>query len=98
MRFMDIEYLANTMEMFNYTTLISGSAQPKLTKSAILNIELPQPQKDEQNDIMKFIKEISNEIDKSISLAEKEITLTKEYQKSLISEVVTGKMDVREEV
>jgi len=95
MKFMDIEYLANTMEMFNYTTLISGSAQPKLTKSAILNIELPQPQKDEQHEIMKFIKEVSKKINESISQAEKEILLIKEYQQSLISEAVTGKIDVR---
>jgi len=60
-----------------------------------LNIELPQPQKDEQHEIMKFIKEVSKKINESISQAEKEILLIKEYQQSLISEAVTGKIDVR---
>ena len=38
------------------------------------------------------------EFDQSISQAQKEIALIKEYQQSLISEAVTGKIDVREEV
>jgi type I restriction enzyme S subunit len=91
---MNIEFLANCMEVFDYSTLISGSAQPKLTKYAILNIPLIQPPFKEQNEIMEYVHEISTEIIEVISNAEREINLIKEYEQSLISEVVTGKVDV----
>jgi type I restriction enzyme S subunit len=97
LKFMEIEYLANTMEMYDYTTLISGSAQPKLTKSAIIGIELPQPLLEEQTQIIEFIRDQTEVFNKSITQAEKEIALIKEYQKSLISEAVTGKIDLRGE-
>jgi type I restriction enzyme S subunit len=55
---------------------------------------LIQPPFKEQNEIMEYVHEISTEIIEVISNAEREINLIKEYEQSLISEVVTGKVDV----
>jgi type I restriction enzyme, S subunit len=52
----------------------------------------------EQENIAKFIDEKISEIKNLVSKTEKEIELMQEYKTALISEVVTGKVDVREEV
>lgn len=51
---------------------------------------------EEQNIIVEFIETKTTEIDTIISQTEKEIDLLKEYKIALISEVVLGKVDVRE--
>ena len=52
----------------------------------------------EQQKIIDFITSKINEIDTLISKSQQEIELLKEYKTALISEVVTGKVDVRDEV
>ena len=54
------------------------------------------PQLDEQQQIVEYLDEQTQLIDKTISIEEKRIELLKEYRKSLISEVVTGKRKVVE--
>lgn len=53
------------------------------------------PPKDEQNEIIKFISKELIRIENSISKVQKEIELLMEYRTRLISDVVTGKVDVR---
>lgn len=53
------------------------------------------PPNEEQNQIVEFIKNETQKIDKTISTIEKEITLVEEYKTALIAEAVTGKIDVR---
>ena len=48
----------------------------------------------EQNEIVSYLDEQTQLIDKTISIEEKRIELLKEYRQSLISEVVTGKRKV----
>lgn len=57
-------------------------------------LEVPIPPKEEQKLLIEFIKSNSSKIDQAISQTEKEITLLQEYRTALISEVVTGKVDV----
>lgn len=52
---------------------------------------------EEQNKIIEFIETHGDESQALISQYEKEIELLKEYKTALISEVVTGKVDVRDE-
>jgi type I restriction enzyme S subunit len=52
----------------------------------------------EQQKIIDFITSKTNEINNLISKSEQEIELLKEYKTALISEVVTGKVDVRNEI
>ena len=49
----------------------------------------------EQRQIVEYLDEHTQLIDKTISVEEKRIELLKEYRQALISEVVTGKIDVR---
>lgn len=50
----------------------------------------------EQNEIIEYILKISNAFDTTITKTTKEIELLQEYRTALISEVVTGKIDVRD--
>ncbi len=54
------------------------------------------PSIDEQNKITDYIENKIREIETLVSKTQQEIELLKEYKTALISEVVTGKVDVRE--
>ena len=56
------------------------------------------PPKQEQTQIANFLDHKTKQIDKLISTEQRKIELLKEYRQSLISEAVTGKIDVRNEV
>jgi restriction endonuclease S subunit len=61
-------------------------------------VPIPLPSIEEQNQITKYIETTTKKIHKTISRVEKEIALMQEYRTALISEVVTGKIDVREAI
>jgi type I restriction enzyme S subunit len=54
----------------------------------------PYPPLSEQQQIVSYLDEHTQLIDKTISVEERRIELLKEYRQSLISEVVTGKRKV----
>ena len=68
-----------------------------LTKEKLKETVFPVPPKDEQERISKFIGTETTKIDQTISKIEKQINLLQEYRTALISEVVTGKIDVSDE-
>jgi len=75
-----------------------GSAQVGRWRLPAINFNnfiLPVPPINEQIEICKFIKAKVEEIEIIISKTQKEIELLNEYKTALISEVVTGKVDVR---
>ena len=59
---------------------------------------LPIPPIEEQNAIVEYIDKTTATIQKKINTIQKEIELLKELRTKLISDVVTGKVDVREVV
>ena len=62
------------------------------------NIHTIFPPKQEQTQIVNFLDHKTGQIDELIAAEQRKIELLQEYRQSLISEVVTGKMDVRNEV
>ena len=62
------------------------------------NFQLPIPLHQERKQIVAFLDRKTQQIDELISAEQRKIELLKEYRQSLISEVVTGKIDVRSEV
>ncbi len=67
-----------------------------LSHSAIKNVIVPYPTPAEQDAIVAAIEEQTRDIDCAIRRTLREIELIREYRTRLISEVVTGKIDVRE--
>jgi len=56
------------------------------------------PPSSEQDKIVEYINRLNTDTDLTILKAEKQIDLLQEYRTALISEAVTGKIDVRETV
>lgn len=69
----------------------------QLTSGTLNNFFVTFPNETEQSAISSFIMNKVNEIKKIVSKTQQEIELLKEYKTALISEVVTGKVDVRNE-
>lgn len=74
----------------------NGVTRFGLSQGAIKDTILPVPPLGEQIKIVDFVRKASSQIDLAIVAAEKEIRLIQEYRDRLISDVVTGKLDVRE--
>ena len=70
------------------------STQMNLNVERVGSIYCTLPPPSEQNEIVSYLDEHTQLIDKTISIEEKRIELLKEYRQSLISEVVTGKRKV----
>ena len=62
------------------------------------NFQLPIPLHQEQKQIASFLDHKTQRIDELIATEQRKIELLKEYRQSLISEAVTGKIDVRNKV
>lgn len=76
-----------------------GTKMPRASWEKFISlIGIGFPSIDEQNKIIDYIENKICEIEQLISKTQQEIELLKEYKSALISEVVTGKFDVRNEV
>jgi len=73
----------------------TGTKQGNLSADDILTNYLPIPPLPEQHQIVDYLDKKTSDIDKQVDLENRKINLLKEYRQSLISEVVTGKIDVR---
>ena len=76
----------------------TGGGQPNVSQDILRTLRFPCPDKYEQQQIVTYLDQKTKEIDTSIETEEKKIEHFKEYRQSLISNVVTGKIDVRETV
>jgi len=68
-----------------------------LSIDSFKNVLITLPLIEEQTQIVKYIETLTKKIYQTITKIEKEIGLLQEYRTALISEVVTGKIDVRGE-
>ena len=92
----DTQFLVHSFNSVDYKEYITGSTRDKLTQTDLNRIIHPIPPLSEQQQIVEYLDEQTQLIDKTISIEEKRIELLKEYRQSLISEVVTGKRKVVE--
>lgn len=89
----NIIYLANQLELRDYTTLVTGSAQPKLTQENLGDLTLIKPPIEEQEIIARFLSKKTLEIDALIEEKRKLIELLKEKREAIITEAVTKGVD-----
>ncbi len=73
----------------------SGSTKGALTCEDLKRFKLPIPPREEQDALLKSIQTETGALNTSISRLESEVTLLLEYRSRLVSDVVTGKLDVR---
>ncbi len=89
-------WLAELLRAMNLNQHSQASAQPGLAVETIKNLFIPFPPYKEQKEIVSLITSENERIKSTISKIENEVSLLQEYRTSLISEVVSGKIDVRE--
>ena len=93
-----LKFWEGVLQTYDYTPLISGAAQPKLTAENLGSIPLPVPPDSEQGVIAEFLDRGTGGIDRLIEKVNASISKLREYRTALISAAVTGKIDVRGEV
>ncbi len=82
----------------DYLSLMSvGATMDNLNTGILSRLLIPLPPIDEQKRIVRIIQTDGLKIEEAIAKAEREIVLIKEYRTALISEAVTGKIDVQVE-
>ena len=92
----DYIYLKYLLGSLDLNRLANQNAQPLITSSMVKLVVVPLPKSiEEQKLIANFINAKTKAIDQITSKIKKQIDLLKEYRTALISEVVTGKIDVR---
>jgi type I restriction enzyme S subunit len=83
------KFLTHSFNCVDYKEYITGSTRDKLTQSDLKRISHCVPPLQEQLQIVQFLDEKTELIDKLISTKERKITLLKEQRTSLINQVVT---------
>lgn len=73
-----------------------GAKMPRASWDFIGNLKVPLPNIKEQEEIVEYLIKLTNNMDDLISDISTQIQKLKEYRQSLISEAVTGKIDVRD--
>ena len=74
----------------------SGSTKGALTCADLKHFRVLLPPIEEQNTIVRLAGEETANVESGLRVAEREISLLREYRTRLIADVVTGKLDVRE--
>lgn len=92
----DIRYWVASLETFDFSPLITGAAQPKLTADRLGSIRLPVPPEAEQAAIADYLANKTAELDGLIAQANEVIDRVTEYRGALITAAVSGQIDVRE--
>jgi len=96
---LDSRFFAYEFDSIPFRTQIRQSVKGvkvfSITQAILKNVGTWFPPKSEQKSISDFLTIETEKIDSIILKAKEEIELLKEYKTALISEVVTGKIDVR---
>lgn len=91
----DIRYWACVLQSYDYTPLVTGAAQPKLTSDRLCSIKLPKPPPKEQSLIADYLDAETAKLDALIERVQNAIDCLQEYRTAFITAAVTGKIDVR---
>ncbi|WP_432258020.1 restriction endonuclease subunit S [Cupriavidus sp. TMH.W2] len=92
----NLSFWAERIEALDLAPVVTGSAQPKLTIEALMNLVIAAPPtSDERAAIATFISTEAAKLDALHIEAKRAIALLKERRSALIAAAVTGKIDVR---
>ena len=92
----DINYYSYFLQLRGLWDLADISTVPQINNKHIFQLKLPLPDLSEQEKIVKYLDLLSNKVDSIITKTKQQISKLKEAKQSLISEAVTGKIDLRD--
>lgn len=94
-----LAYLIETATLSGHVSILCGKATiPHFTAEKLAELEWPHPSIDEQKKIVDFLDSRCASIDALINKSIEMIETLREYRSALITDAVTGKIDVREAV
>lgn len=92
----DTIWLGETLRAMNLNQYSISAAQPGLAVERINELLIPTPSISEQKEISSYLKLKITQIESAISEQEHQLSDLKSYKSSLITEAVTGKIDIRD--
>lgn len=92
------EFFARVLKLIRLEEIADVSTVPQINTKHIANIRLPRPPEHEQKQIVAALDSHFGRVDALISKANQMIELLQEYRTALITDAITGKIDVREAV
>ena len=92
----DTIWLGETLRSMNLNQYSISAAQPGLAVERINELLIPTPSISEQKEISSYLKLKITQIESAISEQEHQLSDLKSYKSSLITEAVTGKIDLRD--
>lgn len=91
-----LAYWMRSMVKRNYMTFVCSVATiPHYTKDKVMSTVMPLPPENEQKEIVRYLDNECEKINNLITKKHSQIATLQELKNSLISDVVTGKIDVR---
>ena len=91
----DLRWFYYLAQCFDYQFYISQTTLPSMTQTDYNNMPIPVPSVPVQHEIASYLDRENLKIDKAIDLTERKIDALTEMKNTLISDVVIGKVDVR---
>lgn len=91
-----LKYFYYLAECFDYDYYTTQTAIPSMTQTDYENIRIPVPSLDEQECIVSFLDKKCSEIELMIENIQSYIQMLSEFKLQLLSDVITGKIDVRD--
>ena len=91
----DIRWFVELLRVMNLNQYSESAAQPGLSVDDIANLYAPRPPAAEQAAIADHFRREFREMNAVVERTSSEIALIREFRERLISDVVTGELDVR---
>lgn len=92
---LDLRFFYYCATCFDYRRFISQTTLPSMTKSDYGRMKIPRLSHPEQREIVAYLDAEGAKTDKAIAAVTRQIGLLKEYRTRLISDAVTGRIDLR---
>ncbi|MCR8695229.1 restriction endonuclease subunit S [Rhodococcus pyridinivorans] len=94
-----VSYLIQAATECGHVSILCGKATiPHFTAEKLANLEWPHPHPNEQRKVADYLDVRCSQIDALIAKSTSVIKVLREYRSALITDAVTGKIDVREAV
>ena len=82
---------------YQFHVVAKGVTRYGISRSGLQSVRVPVPPIEEQQSIFDYVKSSAKDVESSVATAKRQIELISEYRTRLIADVVTGKLDVRDE-
>lgn len=93
-QFLNKKFMRYALEMSDYALIVSGSAQPQITRESLYKLEIPLPPLTDQRRIADEIDRETAEIDSMLADIKELRNLLAERRAAIISAAVTGQIDI----